>query len=267
MAMIIDTDIGSDIDDAIAIAYALKANIDIKLITTVHGPVKKRAQIAKKLTQQLGHDIPVAIGECYPIKQRHIFITGLEGKGYIEDNEPFDIDNNGIAALIDTIYNNKGITIAAIGPLTNIAKAFQQEPNIEQYIGHIYVMGNAIITPYTFHLNYRAHNLKADPEAADIVFNTEIPKTIVTTEVCKKNYLTKEDINQFKGNPALDYIRKDAAEWMNFIKYDVAYLYDPLVIHHYIDDTITQKVEYNNTKITTDVRPTLSEYILETILK
>ena len=62
MALIIDTDIGTDIDDALALAFALKLGLDLKLITTVHGDTLLRAKIAKKLTQLLGADIPVAAG-------------------------------------------------------------------------------------------------------------------------------------------------------------------------------------------------------------
>jgi len=72
-SLIIDTDIGGDVDDSIAIYYAVKSGMDIKLISTVHGNTELRAKIAKKLTTLLDVEIPVAAGEEFPIKQRQIW--------------------------------------------------------------------------------------------------------------------------------------------------------------------------------------------------
>ena len=265
MALIIDTDIGSDIDDAIAIAYAIKSDLDIKLISTVHGPTEMRAKIAKKFTQELGQDIPVAIGEKYPIKQPHILITGLEGKDYIEKNEEFNLETNAVDSIIKTISQNKKTDLVALGPLTNIAMAINKDNNLSKYINHIYIMGNVLQTKDNIYLNYRSHNLKVDPEAADIVFNAPVPKTIITTEVCKKNFLTRCELFSLGNNSSLDYIVAAGKDWMNHIKTDVAYLYDPLVIHHLIDDDITQKTIYGNVRITNDVKP-FKNQLLEVLL-
>tara|TARA_Y100000310_G_C20638896_1_gene792769 strand:- start:938 stop:1702 length:765 start_codon:yes stop_codon:yes gene_type:complete len=237
------------------LSCGLGGGLDIKLISTVHGPTEIRAKIAKKFTQELNHDIPVAIGEQYPIKQPHILITGLEGKDYIKADEKFNIETNAVDKIIQTIYENKGIDIAALGPLTNIAKALKKDSNLENYINHIYIMGNALQTKDNVYLNYRSHNLKADPEAADIVFNAQISKTIITTEVCKKNFLTRDELCSLGKNTTLNYIVSAGKEWLDYIKADVAYLYDPLVIHHLIDDNITKKITYGQARITTDVKP------------
>ena len=250
MPLIIDTDIGTDIDDALALAYAIKSGIEIKLITTVHGPVETRAHLAKTLTLDLGQDIPVAIGEREPIKQRHIFETGIEDHDYIKQHALLP---DAIDALAQTILENKGIEIASIGPLTNIAKAFNKYPELTQHVNHIYMMGHAHLADNTYFPNFRAHNFKVDPEAVDIVLSTSMPKTIITTPVCKKNYLTKDELNSLHGNPSFEYIRTTAFEWLDYIRYDVACLYDPLVIHHHLDQTITEKRTYGNTAITIDV--------------
>ena len=73
--LIIDTDIGTDVDDAIALTYAIRSGIDIPLITTVHGNTTIRARIARKLVSLLGKDIPVVAGAEKPLKQ-----PGQEGK-------------------------------------------------------------------------------------------------------------------------------------------------------------------------------------------
>lgn len=259
MTLIIDTDIGSDIDDAIALAYATKSGMDVKLITTVHGPTTWRARIAKKLTQQLGVDIPVAVGCTAPIKQKQIFSSPLEGSlDYVGDEEEWQneralsIEENGTEALAQTISDNKNnVTIAAIGPLTNLGILFQKYPEMARYVNQIYVMGNAIVTPDKYFLNYRAYNLKVDPEAAGIVLASGTPITIVTTEICKKNYLSKEELESLKqlNHPVFYYIADTGKRWLNFINYEQAYLYDPLVVHHYLDDKVTEKIEYDDGRI------------------
>lgn len=267
MSLIIDTDIGSDVDDAFALAYALKSGIDLKLITTVHGPTKARANIAKKITQLLGKEVPVASGESAPIKQQTIFLTGEEER-QLEPGEEYEVLDNAVEVLADTITANRyNIEIAAIGPLTNIARVFEKYPKLPSYLNRIYVMGNAILTSDKFYLNYRAHNLKVDPEAADIVFGAKVPITLVTTEVCKKNYLTKEELQKFQGNALLDYLHNSAQHWLNFIKYEQVYLYDPLVIHHYLNSKVTEKTNYGNVEITTDVAVLFKDKLLEVLLK
>ena len=89
--LIIDTDIGTDIDDALALVYAVRSGYNIPLITTVHGDTVRRAHIAKKLTHLLGADILVAAGEQKPLKQHHLYWYGDEGEGFIGAHENFDM--------------------------------------------------------------------------------------------------------------------------------------------------------------------------------
>ena len=268
--LIIDTDIGTDVDDTLALAYAIKSGMDIPLITTVHGNTISRARIARKVTRLLGVDIPIVAGAEKPLVHPYVFWTGLEGKDFlgVDDSEP--IRTNAVEALAECILQHQNnISIAAIAPMTNLGKLFQQFPDLASYVNHIYIMGNAILCDKTYHLNYRAHNLKIDPHAADIVFGTSIPKTIVTTEVCKQLSLSKDDLERLNktGEPLFQYIHNSALRWMNFINYDVTYLYDPLVVHHVIDDAVTTKVSYGPIQITVNVNPEFKNTLMQTLLK
>lgn len=266
--LIIDTDIGTDVDDAIALMYAIKTGVNVKLITTVHGDVTVRARIAKKLTMLLGADIPVAAGESKPLKQKHIYWYGDEGKGFVDNSEKYDVRRDGVEAIAETIYSNRNaVAIASIGPMTNIAKAFQKHPDLAALVNHIYVMGNAILRPTEYIINYRAHNFKADPEAVDIVFATATPKTIVTTEVCKKHSFTMEDFEQVrqKGTPATDYIYAAAMAWMQKTGQDYAHLYDPLVVHHILEHDVTSQQKYGPVSVTTDAKPGFGGHVLKAL--
>ena len=88
--IILDTDIGTDIDDAFAIA--LLANwpeVEIEAVTTVWADAHLRARMARKLLDTLGRrDIPVAVGESLPLNpERPAFLMGHEGRGVLEDGE------------------------------------------------------------------------------------------------------------------------------------------------------------------------------------
>src|SRR3989338_1250017 len=99
--LIIDTDIGTDIDDALALVYAVRSGYNIPLITTVHGDTVRRAHIAKKLTRLLGTDIPVAAGEQKPLKQHHLYWYGDEGSDLLASGEKFDVRHDGVESLVD----------------------------------------------------------------------------------------------------------------------------------------------------------------------
>ena len=140
--LIIDTDIGTDGDDALALAYALASGVDIALITTVHGNTQVRAKVAQHLIHLMGYTIPVIAGEQKPIKQSQIFWTGIEGYGV--PAMP-DLPDHGVESIIQCVNEFKNnMSIVAIGPLTNIALALQKDPGLEKRINHLYIMGNAV---------------------------------------------------------------------------------------------------------------------------
>lgn len=254
--LIIDTDIGSDVDDAIALVFALKSGeIDVKALTTVHGDTKLRARIAKRLAEYVGEEIDVAYGESMPIRQKHVYWFGHEGKYILRKNRQENVRPDGVDLLVRKIIENEGIEIAALGPLTNIAKALQKEPCIAGEIGHLYMMGNAIIETGQYHINYRAHNFKVDPEAVDIVMEADIPKTIITTDVAKKVEITRADLEMMKiaGKPELAYIARSAFQHMKSVGYEVCYPYDPMVIGNIIMSELFDRKTYRGVSIVTEV--------------
>jgi len=128
--VILDTDIGSDIDDTWALALLLKSpELEPKLILTESGNTTYRAKIVAKILERSGYtDIPIGIGICLSDE------TGPQSS-WVEDYEitryPGVIHEDGVNALIETIMNSSEIvTLICIGPLTNIAAALEKEPKI-----------------------------------------------------------------------------------------------------------------------------------------
>jgi len=270
MKLIIDTDIGSDIDDALAIAYAVRSGYDIPLITTVHGKPELRAKAAKKLVDLLGVDIPIAIGEAQPLKQKHIFWYGYECAGLLEETESVDmrgVSGQGVEALIETIRENAGnIAIAAIGPLTNIARAFQKAPDLPRKLAGLYMIGSATLRNDEFIQTYRAHNFKVDPEAVDIVFSSKVSKTLITTSVAKQLPIARAEMMALGINgPVGNLLARGTDAWLTQSMYTDIYLYDPLVVAHHTFSDLTEKVQYLDTSITTHLRGDFKKLFFDTV--
>lgn len=130
--VILDTDIGSDIDDTWALTMMLKSpELDVKLITTDTGNTTYRAKIAAKMLE-IGKrtDVPVGIGIRFSDNTgpQEPWVAGYELSSY-----PGVIYENGVDALIQTIMDSpEPITLICIGPVPNIGAAIEREPRIAQ---------------------------------------------------------------------------------------------------------------------------------------
>ena len=127
--VILDTDIGDDIDDTWALAMLLgMPELDVKLIVTDYGNTPERTRLVAKILQQVGRtDIPIGTGiktGDEPLPQRRwtgdFDLATYRGK----------VHEDGVAALIDTIHAQPGIIIIAIGPVPNIKEALRRDPSI-----------------------------------------------------------------------------------------------------------------------------------------
>lgn len=130
--VIIDTDIGTDIDDTWALVMALNSpELDVKLIVSATGDTILRAKIIARLLEVAGRsDIPIGIG---------IPLEGLSCHqapwvaGYKLEDYPGRIIEDGVGAIVDTIMESpEPITLVCIGPLPNIAAALQRQPEISR---------------------------------------------------------------------------------------------------------------------------------------
>ena len=164
MKLLIDTDIGDDIDDALALTWALKLNLDIVGITTVYRDAVKRAKIVKRILELGGRaDIPVRIGESEPINPDTIKI----GKFNYEAEYNGCLEANGVEYIAECAEKyGEELTILALGPQTNLAKAYLDYPEAMKKAGRVVIMGGA------FFCHSDEWNIAGDPTAAKIVMQS-----------------------------------------------------------------------------------------------
>ncbi len=127
--VILDTDIGCDIDDTWALAMMLNSpELDVRLIVSDTGDTVYRAKIIAKLLQIAGRtDIPVGVGIPFPDERKYqeSWVESYDLSSYPR------VVNDGVGAIVDTIMNSpEPITLICIGPVPNIAAALEREPRI-----------------------------------------------------------------------------------------------------------------------------------------
>ena len=209
--IIIDTDPGQDDAVAILLALASPEELDVLGITCVAGnvPLALTARNARIVLELAGRtDVPVYAGCDAPLKQTLVTAehvhgkTGLDGPDLPEPTLPLT-PGHAVDFLIETIRSAPGaVTLCPLGPLTNIAAALQKAPDIAPLIREIVLMGGAYfevgnITPAA------EFNIYVDPEAAEIVFKSGAPITVVPLDVTHKALVTKPRNDAFRalGSP------------------------------------------------------------------
>lgn len=209
MKMILDLDTG--IDDALAIAYTLgQKDIELLGITTVFGniDVLQAAKNTKYILQLLERpEIPVYIGSShargtdkYEQKRGGEIFHGKNGFANltVADNNA-TLKQNAVNALVDAAKKyGKNLIIVATGPLTNIANAILKDTDAMQGIKELVIMGGAFgvrgnVSPYA------EANISQDVDAANKVFTSNIPITMVGLDVTLRTLLTRNDIELWKS--------------------------------------------------------------------
>ena len=171
--VLFDTDIGTDIDDAYALALILQSP-ELKLVgvTTVSGDAVARARLAAKLLQVANRtDVPVYAGTS----TKPQYMAQVEwATGF---TSPALHDSGGVAFLREQINAHPGeLTIIAVGELTNIAALLDSDPAIAKKIKAIAIMGGAVRHGYDPAKPAEVEwNIRCNPSAAQKVFASGVP--------------------------------------------------------------------------------------------
>lgn len=232
MYLLLDTDIGDDIDDFLTIGLILKKGLNLVGVTTVYREANARASIVKNFFEYVGRaDIPVYAGYSKPISEKSRALGKLNyGTGVnteIEYNQP----EEAVDFMIESAKRyGKDLTLLVIGAQTNLAKAYQKAPDVMAGIGKVVIMGAA------FYIHNDEWNIACDPMAAKIVSESNMPITYVAWDVTRLISIGNDN-NEYILNNTFDAIGERVAEnvraWFSDAKYEPL-LHDPTALYYCI---------------------------------
>lgn len=209
--IIIDCDPGKDDAVALLLAFASPAELDVLAVTTVAGNVSLSltSDNARRICELAGRrDTPVYAGCPRPILQKPVTAehvhgtTGIGGADLPPPTMPLQPEH-AVDFLVDRLLaSGGGITLATLGPLTNLALAMVKEPGVVPKIHEIVLMGGTLgagnVTPLA------EFNIFADPHAAAVVFSAGAPLTMIGLDVTRQAMATADRVAAIRdiGRPA-----------------------------------------------------------------
>jgi len=266
--IILDTDIGTDVDDAYALVLAARSpQLDLRAVTTVYGNVAIRSAMARKLLMMMGREgVPVALGEEKPFDGKEIHWGGWEGKGVLVEGEIVKgVSQTRAPDLISEILSRteERIVVVSVGGLTNVAVALRKQPSLQAKIERFVIMGGCV-RPFVLEGKKIPEkletNLHHDVEAAALILQSGVPITLVPAEVTFQTKLFLKDFDRIQdaSSPlarSMSYMTQDFGNrlkiFMRNFGVDRYYadmatlLHDPLAVYTLVDPSImkTEKVK------------------------
>jgi purine nucleosidase len=229
MKLLLDTDIGSDIDDAVCLAYLLaQPKCELLGITTVTGQAVERAELASVLVKVAGQDIPIYPGVEEPLLVSQRQPEAKQARALIRWPHRTDFPKGeAIEFLRRTIRAHPGeITLLTIGPLTNIALLFSVDPEIPRLLQELVLMCG-IFTDTIPGAGPLEWNAMLDPHASAIVYRAPVPKLrSIGLDVTLKVTMPAAEVRQRFNHPRLTPVLDFAEVWFN--QADKITFHDPL---------------------------------------
>ena len=195
--VLFDTDIGSDVDDALALALILAspAALDLRVVTTVAGDTSVRAHIAAGLLSLAGRgDVEVCAGERRPLLRapERFAWFGHEERCIVAAPAAPLSPEPAPERIVRAARELPGLELVAVGPLTNLARALALDPELPSRVAGLTVMGGHVrearIGSYVCPPGVD-YNLCSDPEASVAVLGAGFRTTLVTADVTLATWL------------------------------------------------------------------------------
>ncbi len=243
--IIIDTDLGDDVDDMFAIVFAGLIDVEILGLTTVFRNAYQRAQMAQYLLKKVNMNIPVYAGIDKPFIQEYEELGNTfnwETKDGVyqlpqilpEMKEEKISDKNAIDFIIESAEKyGEELTILAIGPMTNIATAIKKAPETMKKIKEIRLIGGA----YSYEVD--EWNIVCDPEAVRIIVKSGIPIKAVGVDLTIKTPLSDEQVENIRRfNGKVECINLMVQKWFNFFHFERPIMHDSLIVATLLDEKV-----------------------------
>jgi inosine-uridine nucleoside N-ribohydrolase len=257
LKFLIDTDIGDEIDDALALYAAMRMGLDIVGVTTVFRNTKERARIAKDLLIAYGkgyENVPVLAGYGSPTGESER--DGWEHTcHYCDalDREDLSPDGKSPSDAVDFIIDcckkwGEELVVVCLGPLTNLAHAIQKDADALSRVKKTVIMGGA------FFKQYADWNVTCDAKAADVVFKRAHRLECIGADVTHTLDIGKENyeylLNFERGDGAAAKMREYLTLWKNDVPDRSPTLHDPLAIYYAADESVCDMTDVSVKVIT-----------------
>ena len=238
--VIIDCDPG--LDDVIALIMGFSNDkLDVKGVTVVAGnqTLKKVGDNALKVLSYIDANVPLALGSEFPMVKSLITAGEVHGEdgigGVVLPESNLKLSELHAIDLIAKILEDseEKVTLIATGPLTNIALFLRRYPELKDKIERISLMGGSVgfgnITPAA------EFNIFIDPEAADIVFKSEIPISMVGLNATQKAVFTMDDIKHIRSQGGkiailVSQMLENLSKYHSLEGFQGCYLHDPVAV-------------------------------------
>jgi len=227
--LFVDTDIGSNVDDAFALALAAKLpDVELIGVTTVGSMVAIRAQLARKILTTIGkRGVPVSAGCAQGLIEPPSRYIPEQSSVLDEVDKLFFPPANGVDFLRDAIRRHPGeLVVVTLGAMTNLALALRAEPALCRLVRKVVMMAG------TESSHYAETNVRNDPEAAFIVFNSGIPFTMVPKDITQHAVMPERLMDRLKGSdsPLCKLLWEMTKIWLQTTGASAPVLNDPLAV-------------------------------------
>lgn len=264
MKVILDTDIGTDVDDALALAVLLGSpEVELVGVTCVYGDVRLRARMVRKLLRLADRpEVPVYAGLEPPLLGvRPVFWPGHEGVGLLEpeDDSLLPEAEHAVDYLLRITAEHPGeIHLTAIGPLGNVAMAIRRDPGFLDRLAGLTIMGGVFRGPGRWNMRSNEHNIVCDPEAAQIVFGANPSCTLVPLDVSRQTVIRPADLDRIRAarTPFREAIADQVERYPRFQELGYTYLHDPLAVAMLLDPSLGR---YETMRIAVETAGRISE--------
>jgi purine nucleosidase len=251
----LDTDIGSDVDDALALGVAL-ASPELRLVGvgSTSRIARRRAATAARLLGLAGRlDVPVFVGEDEAVLRKERFVwREIEDLGLPPGPDAPILDEPAPEAIVRLAREVPGLELVTIGPLTNLARALALDPELPERVARLHVMGGHVRECRIGRLLCKPgidYNLCSDPDASMAVLGAGFDTRLVTADVTLQTWLTKADLARLEAAEgavprALAGLIRIWTPWQTKIFTEiggtldpdnVAFLHDPLTVQAMVD--------------------------------
>ncbi|MFI6523362.1 nucleoside hydrolase [Streptomyces uncialis] len=227
--VLLDTDIGSDVDDALALGVLLGSpEVSLRGATTVYGDTLLRARLARRLASLAGHDLTVVPGAAETLSGREVWWAGHEGDAFDDlSGERVRDDIGAPGFLTESVRARPGaVDLVAIGPLANVARAVAHDEGFVAGVRTLYLMGG--------HFGPGAkpeHNILSDVTAARAVFASGLPTVVTGLEITTRVRIGAEGIETIRASgPYGTALAREIDAWTGFTGEGWSVPHDPITV-------------------------------------